>query len=223
MRHLKFWSRMRWASPRFYGETRRSVDDGLLLLNLCQEERNTIAARLISTVFMLNSALGTLANGLLELQKLGSSQPASLFLYICAKHGQLIFVVFKCWISCGSTLMFNMLFCQDVCSASGLFPSLPLTALACLWSRYLNSWQSYKQLWPWSFCAWLWHPWEAHLRDLIRKWHKLLQCFTGRGFSIILACLLWWLAFDWQVLSPRCCTVWFVFTCFCIVSYQWST
>ena len=44
--------------------------------------------------------------------------------------------------------MFNMLFCQDVCSASGLFPSLPLTALACLWSRYLNSWQSYKQLWP---------------------------------------------------------------------------
>ena len=61
-----------------------SVDDGLLLLNLCQEERNTIAARLISTVFMLNSALGTLANGLLELQKLGSSQPASLFsLHLC--------------------------------------------------------------------------------------------------------------------------------------------
>ena len=137
--------------------------------------------------------------------------------------GNWIVVGFKCWISCVSTLMFNMLFCQDVCWASGLFPSLPLTALACLWSRYLNSWQSYKQLWPWSFCAWRWYPWEAHLRDLTRKWHKLLQCFTGRGFSIFFACLLWWLAFDWHVLSPRCCTVWLVFTCFCIVSYQWST
>lgn len=111
----------------------------------------------------------------------------------------------KCWISCSSTLMFSLEFCQDVCSASGLFPSLPLTALACLWSRYLNSWQSYKQLRPWSFFAWRWYPWEAHLRDLIRKWHKLLQCFTGRGFSIFFACLLWWLAFDWHVLSPRCC------------------
>ena len=65
------WENAETASPRFYGETRRSVDDGLLLLNLCEEERNTIAARLISTVFMLNSALGTLANGLLELQQLG--------------------------------------------------------------------------------------------------------------------------------------------------------
>lgn len=50
---------------RFYGETRRSVDDGLLL-NLCEEDRKSITASVVSTVFMLNSAVGTLVNGILS-------------------------------------------------------------------------------------------------------------------------------------------------------------
>ena len=50
---------------RFYGETRRSVDAGLV--HLGEAERNSITANVVSTVFMLNSALGTLVNGILDI------------------------------------------------------------------------------------------------------------------------------------------------------------
>ena len=43
---------------RFYGETRRSVDAGLDALHLGEQERKSITASVVSTVFMLNSAVG---------------------------------------------------------------------------------------------------------------------------------------------------------------------
>ena len=51
---------------RFYGETRRSVDAGLDALHLGEQERKSITASVVSTVFMLNSAVGTLVNGILD-------------------------------------------------------------------------------------------------------------------------------------------------------------
>ncbi|CAL1134853.1 unnamed protein product [Cladocopium goreaui] len=57
------WS---FANALFYGETRRSVDAGLDALHLGEQERKSITASVVSTVFMLNSAVGTLVNGIIS-------------------------------------------------------------------------------------------------------------------------------------------------------------
>ena len=61
-------SGLRHVRSRFYGETRRSVDAGLETLHV-GEQRESITASVVSTVFMLNSALGTLVNGILGWQR----------------------------------------------------------------------------------------------------------------------------------------------------------
>jgi len=57
------WS---FANTLFYGETRRAVDSGLTQAEAASNnEAHPLAIRIVSTIFIVNSALGTLVNGLL--------------------------------------------------------------------------------------------------------------------------------------------------------------
>ncbi|CAJ1386979.1 unnamed protein product [Effrenium voratum] len=58
-----FWS---FANALFYGETRRACDEGVQSLDCEESERVAAAERVVSVAFMVNSALGTLLNGLVS-------------------------------------------------------------------------------------------------------------------------------------------------------------
>lgn len=58
------WS---FANTLFYGETRRAVDTGVTQADRSDQDSEALATRVVSAVFILNSAVGTLANGLLAL------------------------------------------------------------------------------------------------------------------------------------------------------------
>lgn len=56
------WS---FANTLFYGETRRAVDSGVIQTRIPEKEGSPLATGVVSTVFIVNSAAGTLVNGLL--------------------------------------------------------------------------------------------------------------------------------------------------------------
>lgn len=62
---MVFFMSWSFANTLFYGETRRAVDAGMVLAQVPHMERDAMATHVVSTVFILNSAVGNLMNGVL--------------------------------------------------------------------------------------------------------------------------------------------------------------